>query len=140
MGAAPHARQMLELIQHEGAHAAAVVVGMRRQLLHEERPHAALLEVAHVDPAVAAAGIRRALGVADDPVAHLEQELVDVLLAVHLDEAAFRQRPLVFDRLPIHVAEAELQELPRAIQVAAVDTTDRDLEVQWRRARGGSGA
>ena len=77
-----------------------------------------------------AAGIRRALGVADDPIAHQEQELVDVLLAVHLDEAAFRQRPLVFDRFPIHVAEAELQELPRAIQVAAVDTTDRDLEVR----------
>ena len=75
-------------------------------------------------------GSARALGVADDPVAHLEQQLVDVLLAVHLDEAALGQRPLVFDRLAIHVAEAELQELPRAIQVAAMDTTDRDLEVR----------
>src|SRR5262249_61300473 len=99
-----------------------------RQLLVEARTHAALPEVPHVDPAVVAAGVRRALGVADDLVAHLEEQLVDVLLAVRLDEPALGERPLILDRLAVHVAEAELQELPGAVEVAAMDAADAHLE------------
>src|SRR4029453_3424130 len=128
MRAAADARQMLELLQHERADATAVIVGVRRQLLDEQRPHAALLEVPHVDPAVVAAGVGCALGVAHDLVADLEEELVDVVLAVDLDEATLGERALVFDGLAVDVAEAELQELPGPVQVAPVDAAHADLQ------------
>ena len=60
MRAAAHAREVLELLEHEAADAAPVVVGVRRELLDEERPHAALLEVALVDPVVLAARVSNA--------------------------------------------------------------------------------
>src|SRR5262245_34786015 len=119
---------MLELLEHESPDTAPVVVRMGGELLYEQGPHPALLEVPHVDPAVVAAGVRGALGVADDLVAHLEEQLVDVLLAVRLDEPALGEGPLILDRLAVHVTEAELQELPGAVEVAAMDATDAHLE------------
>src|SRR5262249_22247464 len=144
MRAAAHPGQVLELLQHEGAYSPAVIVGVSGQLLDEERPHAPLLEVPHVDPAVVSAGVRRTLGVADDLVPDLEEQLVDVLLAVRLDEASLGEGTLVFHRLSVHVAEAELQELPGAVQVTAVDATDAHLERRLggfgaRRRHGGEG-
>src|SRR5262249_34512201 len=128
MRAPAHASEMLQLLEHEGPHTAPVVVRVGGELLDEQRPHPALLEVAHVDPAVVAAGVRRALGVADDLIAHLEEELVDVLLAVSLDEPPLGERTLVLHGLAIDVAEAELQELPGPVQVAPVDTAHAHLE------------
>ena len=50
---AVHAREVMELLEHERADAAAVHLGVHRELVDEQRPHVALLEVARVDPVVA---------------------------------------------------------------------------------------
>ena len=66
MRAAADAREVLELLEHEAADAAPLVVGVHGELLDEERAHVALLEVALVHPVVGAGDLEGALGVADD--------------------------------------------------------------------------
>src|SRR5690606_1870795 len=48
VGAAAQAREVLELLEHEGTHAPALVVRMHGELVHEERAHPPLGEVAGV--------------------------------------------------------------------------------------------
>ena len=81
-----HAREVVELLEHERADAAAVPVGVHRELVDEQRPHVALLEVARVDPVVRAGHLVAALGVRDDVAVDLEQQLLDALLLVDLVE------------------------------------------------------
>src|SRR5262249_36801747 len=90
----------------------------------EHRAHLARFEVARVDPIVRAGDLEGALGVGDDLVADLKEELLDAFVLVDLDEALLGARTLVLDGLAIDAAEGELQELPGPIQVAAMDAPD----------------
>src|SRR5690606_29176302 len=128
MSAAAQARQMLQLLEHEGAHAAPLVIGVDGELVHVQRPHPPLREIARVDPAIRAGGADAALGIADDLLADLEEELLDFLFLVDLEEAFARARPLVLDGLAIDLAEDELEKLPRAPEVASVQTAHADLD------------
>jgi hypothetical protein len=98
------------------------------QLVDEHRPHATLLEVARVEPVVGARDLHGALGVADDLVLTLEQQLLDVFIVVDVEETVLGARTLVFDRLAIYVPEHVLEELPSAIQVAAMKPPDADFD------------
>jgi len=132
VGAAADAGQVLELVQEKAADAEALIAGVDGELLDEERAHVAVLEVTLVHPVVAADDLHRTLGITDDLGAllvvrgDLEEELLDALFLVDLDEALLRSRPLVLDGLAVHVAKAQLQELPHAVQIAAVDAADAD--------------
>ena len=114
-------RQVMELLEDKGADAAAVPVRMHRQLIDEHRAHVALLEVARVDPVVRAGHLVGAFGVGHDVPVDLEEQLLHALFLVDLLEAMLGARPLVLDGLAVDVAEADLQELPDAVDVAAVD-------------------
>src|SRR4051812_26788975 len=102
-------------------------VRVHRELFDEERTHVALLEVAGVDPAVAAADLVGALGVGDDLTTDREEELLDALFLVDLRESLLRSRALVLEGRAVHVAEAELEELPDLVEIAAMDPLDLDL-------------
>src|SRR4029079_10882057 len=110
--AAAHAREVLELLEHERSDAAPLIVGVRRELLHEERPHVARLEEARIDPVIRSGDLERALCIADDLAVDGEHELLDPVVVVLLEEALLAARALVLERLPIHAAEYELEELP----------------------------
>ena len=128
---AVHAREVVQLLERERAHTLAVIIGMDRELVDEQRPHVALLEVARVDPVIRAGHFVAALGVRDDIVADLEQELLDALLFEDLLEPAARARPLVLDGLRVHVAEADLQEVPDIADIAAGHVPDVDRRARW---------
>src|SRR4029450_3621085 len=99
----PPPPQVLELPQQQAADPAPLVAGVDRELLHEERPHLVLGEVALVHPVFAAGYPQRALGVADDLGFGLalpfEDQLLDPLFLVPLEEPPLRSRALVLDRL-----------------------------------------
>ena len=99
---------------------------MHRELVDEQRPHVALLEVARVDPVVGAGDLVAALGVRDDVAVDLEHQLLDAFFLEDLFEPLLRARPLVLDGLGVDVAEAELQEVPDAADVAPGHVADVD--------------
>ena len=133
---AVHAREVVELFEHERADAACRCrLRMHRELVDEQRTHLALLEVARVDPVVAAEHLVAALRVRDDLASDLEDELVDALFFEDLLEAVLAARPLILDGLRIDVAKADLQELPHAVDVAPVHVADAHLRLVGLRRR-----
>src|SRR5262245_38663577 len=104
---------------------------MDSQLLDKEGTHPLSLEIAVIHPVVGADDLVGELGVADQLVAavalELEEELLHPFLFVDIDEVLFEPWTLVLHRLAVHITEDELQELPNAVDVAPMDTSDTQL-------------
>ncbi len=123
MGEPAHARQVLQLLQHERAHTPTVIVRVHGKLLHVERAHLFALEIAWIKPGVFAHDLEGALRVSHDLLVDQEQELLDPLFFVGLEKALLGTRSLVLDGRAVHIAKRKLQEVPHRIQIATVNAS-----------------
>src|SRR3569832_203323 len=99
---------------------------MHRELVDEQRPHLALLEVARVDPVIAARHFVAALGFRVVLVVDLEHELFDAFFFEDLLEPPARARALILDGLRIDVAKADLEKVPDIADIATSHVTHDD--------------
>jgi len=73
---------------------------MDRELVDEQRPHVALLEVPRIDPVIGSGHLVRALCIRDDRVVDFEQQLLDAFLFEDLLEPMLRARAADTRRSP----------------------------------------